>query len=115
MALRTVLRLWLATIGLALAQPGLTQERDRLAEALALPVASGLTGARDAPRFAWVENAAGVRNIWAARRGEPARRLTGFTEDDGQELYGLVLSNDGAGLAFVRGGDEEFPDREELP
>src|SRR6185503_6931899 len=47
--------------------------------------------------------------------GQTARRLTAFTEDDGQELSDLALSNDGASLAFVRGGDEEFPDQEELP
>lgn len=115
MRLRTILRLWLALLGLALAQPGIPQPRDGLADLLALPVASNLTGARDAARFAWVENAAGLRNIWAASRGQPARRLTAFAEDDGQQLYGLAFSNDGASLAFVRGGDEEFPDEEELP
>jgi len=115
MAIRRVFRLGLALIGLALAQPGDAQERDQLAEALALPVASGLAGARDVPRFAWVENVAGVRNIRIATPGLPARRLTAYTEDDGQQLYDLVFSNDGANLAFVRGGDEEFPDEEELP
>lgn len=115
MGLRIFFRLWVAVIGLALAQPGVTQERDWLAEALALPVASGLVGARDVPRFAWVENAAGVRSIWLATRGQSARRLTTFTDDDGQQLYGLAFSNDGASLAFVRGGDEEFPDEEDLP
>ncbi len=113
--LRIFIRLWAAVIGLALAQPGVTQERDRLAETLALPMASGLVGARDVPRFAWVENAAGVGNIWLASRGQPARRLTAFTEDDGQQLYGLAFTNDGASLAFVRGGDEEFPDEANLP
>ncbi|WP_129791241.1 alpha/beta fold hydrolase [Sphingosinicella sp. CPCC 101087] len=108
-------RLWLAVIGLALSQPGVAQERGRLAEALGLPVASGLVGARDEPRFAWVENEAGVRNIWMATAGQATHRLTAFTEDDGQELYGLVLSDDGASLAFVRGGDEEFPDQQALP
>lgn len=115
MTVRKLFRLSLAVIGLSLAQPGVTQERDLLAEALALPVASGLAGARDTPRFAWIENKAGVRNIWGATRGQPARRLTAFTEDDGQQLYDLAFSNDGASLAFVRGGDEEFPDQEELP
>jgi dipeptidyl aminopeptidase/acylaminoacyl peptidase len=115
MAFRMFVRLWLAVIGLALAQSAPANERDRLAEALALPVTSHLVGARDVPRFAWIENAAGVRNIWVATRGEAARRLTTFTQDDGQELSDVVLSNDGASLAFVRGGDEEFPDQEDLP
>ena len=115
MGLRIFFRLWVAVIGLALAQPGVAQQPDRLAEALALPTAGGLVGARDVPRFAWVENAAGVRNIWVATRGQPARRLTAFAADDGQQLYPLAFSHDGASLAFVRGGDEEFPDEEDLP
>ncbi|HEU0099388.1 MAG TPA: prolyl oligopeptidase family serine peptidase [Allosphingosinicella sp.] len=77
---------------------------------MALPVASELVGARDAPRFAWVETAAGVRNIWFAERGRPARRLTGFTEDDGQPLSDLALSSNGEQLAFVRGGDPDYRD-----
>lgn len=83
---------------------------DDLADALATPIASGLTGARDIPRFAWVENAAGVRNIWVADPGKPALQLTAFADDDGQQLYDVSLTRDGARLAFVRGGDDEFAD-----
>jgi dipeptidyl aminopeptidase/acylaminoacyl peptidase len=110
-----LVRLWLMAIGLALLPSAAAAERDPLAEALALPFASGLAGARGVPRFAWIVNEAGVRNIWVGTRGQPARRLTAFTEDDGQELSEIALSNDGASLAFVRGGDEEFPDQEDLP
>jgi dipeptidyl aminopeptidase/acylaminoacyl peptidase len=85
-------------------------QRDALAAALALPVASELVGARDAPRFAWVESAAGVRNIWFAERGRPARTLTAFTDDEGRQISDLALSPDGAALAFVRGGDPESRD-----
>ena len=85
-----------------------------LAEALALPVASALVGAEAAPRFAWVENEAGVRNIWVADGGRPARRVTAYSQDDGQALYDLAFSRDGTSLAFVRGGDPEFAD-EEIP
>jgi dipeptidyl aminopeptidase/acylaminoacyl peptidase len=115
MRLHLLLRLWPILIALALAPAAAAGQRDALAEALALPVASGLAGARDRPVFAWIENAAGVRNIRVAVPGQPARRLTAYSEDDGQELSDLALSNDGASLAFVRGGDEEFPDQEELP
>ena len=119
MVSKAVLGVALCAAGLALLQPGLPQtatafaqaaERDRLAEALALPIASELVGARDVARFAWVENAAGVRNVWVADRGQPARRLTAFATDDGQQLYDLALSPNGTTLAFVRGGDAEFPD-----
>jgi dipeptidyl aminopeptidase/acylaminoacyl peptidase len=83
---------------------------DDLAATLALPIASGLVGAADTPRFAWVENAGGVRNIWVSAGGRPARAITAFTDDDGQQLSDLALTRDGARVAFVRGGDPEFPD-----
>jgi len=111
--LRMFFRWWPVAIGLALASPGAAAEADPLAEALALPVASGLAGARDVPLFAWIENEAGVRNILVAGRGQQARRLTAFAGDDGQEVSQLAFSNDGASLAFVRGGDEEYPDQED--
>jgi dipeptidyl aminopeptidase/acylaminoacyl peptidase len=115
MTWRALIRLWLGILGLALAQPAVAAAPDRLAETLALPHASGLTGAKDVPLFAWVDNAAGVRNIWVAGPGWPARQLTAFTGDDGQQLYHLALSRDGTMLAFVRGGDDEFPNEEDLP
>ncbi|WCT74778.1 prolyl oligopeptidase family serine peptidase [Sphingomonas naphthae] len=103
------IRLTLAAIALTLAAPAAAAP-DRLAETLALPVASGLTGAQDVARFAWIENAAGARNVWVADKGRPARQVTAFAEDDGQQIYDLNLSPDGATLVFVRGGDGEFPD-----
>ncbi len=113
MVWRAGLRLVVCAVGLALAAPSIparSPKPDPLAEALALPVASELVGARDTPRFAWVERVAGVRNLWSADRGRPARRITDFSEDDGLELSNLELSADGTALAFVRGGDSEFPD-----
>jgi dipeptidyl aminopeptidase/acylaminoacyl peptidase len=105
---RLLVAFWAA--GLLLGPAFASAQRDSLAEALALPVARELVGARDAPRFAWVETAAGVRNVWFAQRGQAARRLTAFTRDDGQPLSDLVLSSDGAQLAFVRGGDPDYRD-----
>lgn len=84
--------------------------RDPLAEALALPVASELVGARDAPRFAWIESRAGIRSLWFAERGRPARMLMVAAGDDGRQVSDLALSPDGARLAFVSGGDPEARD-----
>lgn len=108
MIARTALKLGSA-LALIFATPALAQT-DNLAAALALPVASQMTGARDVQRFAWVENRAGLRNLWVADAGRPARQLTHYAEDDGMMLYDLALSPDGKRLAFVRGGDDEFPD-----
>lgn len=112
--------LLLATL-VSLQSPSLAQENPSapatdvarstsLAERLAIPFAFGLAGAADAPVFAWVENARGVRNVMVARAGEAARRLTDYRKDDGIEIYGLALSPDGTRIAFVRGGDASFAD-----
>ncbi len=108
MILRSALKLWCA-LAVAFATPALAQTDD-LAAALALPVASNLIGARDVARFAWVENKAGVRNLWIADAGKPARQVTHYAADDGMEVYEPAFSPDGRRIAFVRGGDEEFPD-----
>src|SRR5690242_15158269 len=81
----------LALISLALTAPAALAQRDLLAEALALPVAGGLVGARNVERFAWIENAGGVRNVWVAEPGRRAWRVTAYTQDDGVELSDLEL------------------------
>lgn len=103
------LRLFLCALTLAGSAPA-QAARDLLAEALSLPVATGLAGARNTEQFAWIENAAGIRNIWVAQPGHPARRVTAYADDDGVELSELTLSDDGTRVAFVRGGDAEYPD-----
>jgi dipeptidyl aminopeptidase/acylaminoacyl peptidase len=89
----------------ATAQPG---PAPTLAQFLAYPFVSDLVSAEHADRIAWVETVKGVRNIWTAEG--PAftpRALTHATEDDGQELTGLVFSPDGKTLLYVRGGDHD--------
>lgn len=105
-------RLFLCALTFATALPVLASpvRRDSLAQSLALPVAGNLIGARSAERFAWIENAAGVRNIFVAAPGHAARRVTSYVDDDGVELSDLQLSDDGTRLAFVHGGDVEHPD-----
>jgi len=108
---RIVLRAALGGAALVLIPPLQAQPApDDLAANLAAPLASNLAGAHDTARFAWVEYAAGVRNIRVATPGTPARQVTDYREDDGQEIYDVTLSNDGARLAYVRGGDPEYPD-----
>ena len=75
---------------------------------MAYPFTSGLVASSDGTRIAWVREVAGVRNIWVAMGagGQPAQ-VTGFTEDDGQELTQLVFGHDGRSVFFVRGGDHD--------
>lgn len=83
---------------------------DSLEQHLATPFQSALVGAEDRPVFAWVVNSGGVRNIWVASAGKPGRQRTSYSADDGIEISGLSLNSSGTRLAFVRGGDAEFPD-----
>jgi dipeptidyl aminopeptidase/acylaminoacyl peptidase len=63
-----------------------------------------LTAAPKGGRLAWVSNARGVVNILVA---EPpayqARRVTNYTEDDGQDITELRWTPDGSALVYVRG------------
>ncbi|MBB2167204.1 S9 family peptidase [Gluconacetobacter aggeris] len=97
-----------ATIFPARAAPA--EDGTRLAGLLAMPYANGLTGAAGTPRIAWVERRDGVRNILVSDGGAAPRRVTAYTKDDGTDLWGLSLSPDGRMLAFVEGGDAEYPD-----
>ena len=93
-----------------IATPAAAPSPPSIAQLLAMPTASGLVGADRRPLYAWVENRTGVRNVWTAVPGRPARRLTAHRQDDGQDLYGLAFDTAGTRLAYVRGGDAEFPD-----
>jgi dipeptidyl aminopeptidase/acylaminoacyl peptidase len=56
--------------------------------------------------IAWTFNERGVRNIYVAEGPAfEARRITSYTEDDGQELTQLSFSKDGRTIVYVRGGD----------
>jgi dipeptidyl aminopeptidase/acylaminoacyl peptidase len=63
-----------------------------------------LVAARKADRLAWIAYERGMRNVYtaAAPAWRPVR-ITRFLEDDGQELSGVVLSDDGSLAVFVRG------------
>ncbi len=75
-------------------------------EILSLPTPDNLVASPSGSTFAWTFDERGVRNIYVAEGPDFApRRLTAYTEDDGQELTQLSFSTDGARLVYVRGGD----------
>lgn len=84
--------------------------KDRISSLLAMPFATDLVGAAQAPRIAWVERRDGVRNVLASEEGQAPRKLTGYTRDDGTDLWGVALTPDGRTVAYVEGGDPEYPD-----
>jgi dipeptidyl aminopeptidase/acylaminoacyl peptidase len=56
--------------------------------------------------IAWTFNERGARNIYVANGpGFEPRRVTAYSDDDGQELARLSFSNDGRTIVYVRGGD----------
>ncbi|MGQ0538982.1 MAG: S9 family peptidase [Gemmatimonadaceae bacterium] len=80
------------------------------------PFPNELTAAATGSRIAWAFNERGVRNIWVAEGPDfAARRLTRYSEDDGQELTGLSLSPNGEWVVYVRGGDHGSNWDDEVP
>lgn len=86
------------------------EAQEQIKTLLAMPFATNLIGASAAPRFAWVEKRGGVRNILTSISGNTPKALTHFTKDDGTDLWGLAFSPNGKILAYVEGGDPEYPD-----
>ena len=84
--------------GCAAAQPSFT-----LDQVLGAAFPTELTAAPAGGKFAWVENARGVRNIWVAEAPRyQARPITGYKLDDGYELAGLAWTPDGASIVYTR-------------
>ncbi|MCD9033646.1 prolyl oligopeptidase family serine peptidase [Luteimonas sp. Y-2-2-4F] len=97
-ALCALLALWLPWAGVARAFT-LEQIRD-------YDFPSGLVAAPAAERVAWLSSHRGRRDVWVAEGPDFApRRLTGYAEDDGQDMSGLQLSDDGGMVVYVRGGE----------
>jgi len=79
-----------------------------LEQALSYPYPSELTAAPRGGALAWVQDEAGIRNVWVVdAAGATPRQLTHYAADDGQEITQLSFSPDGAYLLFVRGGDHD--------
>ena len=74
----------------------------------------GLVAAPKGDAIAWIQNTAGVRNVWLARApGYNARPITSFTADDGVEISELAWYPDSSRVLFTRGDGAnargEFP------
>jgi dipeptidyl aminopeptidase/acylaminoacyl peptidase len=77
---------------------------------LSAPFPTGLSASPTGGKFAWVLNERGARNIWVASPPDyRGRRVTGYRDDDGQEIAQLAWTPDAASIVYVRGGDFEFP------
>ncbi len=81
------------------------QPRFTLDQILGYSFPTELTASRVGGKVAWVSNTRGVRNILVseAPRYEP-RKVTAYSQDDGQELRQLRWLPDGSGIVYTRGG-----------
>ena len=99
MAMRRFLVLLVLTVSAG------AQQSFTLPQILSAPYALGLTAAPVGARFAWVEDNEGSHNIWVGGPKEPARQITHYTDDDGQDVSGLVWAPDGGAIAYVYGAE----------
>ena len=93
---------------------------DSIEQYLKAPFASELSAAPGGGKIAWILDERGARNLWVAAAPDyKGRRLTSYTEDDGQDLGEIAWSPDGRFLVYVRGGDLEtngdIPNPRNLP
>ncbi|HYL74965.1 MAG TPA: prolyl oligopeptidase family serine peptidase [Bryobacteraceae bacterium] len=104
MTYRILLTLFLAA-WVALAAPA---KRFTLEQVLSGPFPTDLTAAPKGGAVAWVLDQHGARNIWVAEAPNyKGRQLTGYRDDDGQEIAQITWTPDGHSIVFVRGGDFE--------
>lgn len=63
-----------------------------------------LTAAPAGSQFAWISETRGVRNIMVAQAPQyQARKITNYTDDDGQDLSNPTWTPDGHAVVYVRG------------
>jgi dipeptidyl aminopeptidase/acylaminoacyl peptidase len=73
---------------------------------LSFPSPENLVASPIGTTIAWTFNERGVRNVYVAEGPAfEARKITTYTDDDGQELTQLSFAKDGRTLVYVRGGD----------
>jgi dipeptidyl aminopeptidase/acylaminoacyl peptidase len=77
-------------------------------QVMSSPFPSELVAARQGSRIAWVFNAKGVRNVWAADGPDfihTARQVTHYRADDGQPIAGLRLAPNGKTVVYAVGSE----------
>ena len=85
-----------------------------LSQVMSFPMPMALVSDTSGHNIAYVLDERGVRSLWFAKAPDyTPRELWAAGSDDGQELTGLVISNDGKYVAYVRGGshDANWPQR----
>jgi dipeptidyl aminopeptidase/acylaminoacyl peptidase len=85
---------------------GSASAADSIERYLQAPFASELSAAPSGGKLAWILDENGARNIWVAAAPDyKGRRLTAYTQDDGQDIGEICWSADGRFLVYTHGGD----------
>lgn len=100
--IRPVTRLKLGAWKPPALRPG---ERFTMASVIAAPFVYPPAPSADGTALAYVTREARDRNVYFLRAGQPARLLTKYAGDDGQDMSELpAVSRNGAAVAYVHGG-----------
>ncbi|MFC1659838.1 prolyl oligopeptidase family serine peptidase [Gemmatimonadota bacterium] len=100
---------FLAVVALA-TPPSATAQGFTFEDILSPPYPVEMVSAKAVDRIAWISYERGMRNVFTAVGPDfTPVQLTHWTEDDGQDLTNLQISDDGVVIAFVRG---HFPNRQ---
>lgn len=82
------------------------QQRFSIADVIGPGFPYELVSARKADRIAWIEYERGMRNVYTAVPPDFAPvKLTAYVQDDGVDLTGLRIADDGSLVTFIRGHD----------
>ena len=104
-----VLCTWTSTLASSAA------DRFSIEQVLSAPFAADLTGSPDGQSVAWVNRSLGVRNVWVSmsrpQGGRDTHKVTRYSADDGLDIGDLAFIPHRDLIAYVRGGDLEYPDR----
>ncbi len=88
----------------SLADAGAQQKKATIADFISPAFPSELVSAKKADTIAWIAYERGMRNVYAAAAPDfKPVRLTNFLSDDGNDLTGLSITDDGGVVVFVRG------------
>jgi dipeptidyl aminopeptidase/acylaminoacyl peptidase len=101
-----------ALFAFALSITPLAAQTFTLPQVMSAPFSSELQASPKGSWFLWIADQEGKRNIFladAANPATPARQLTHYTADDGQDIGDIAWTPDGRQILYVHGGDFEFP------
>ncbi|HVS45421.1 MAG TPA: prolyl oligopeptidase family serine peptidase [Verrucomicrobiae bacterium] len=86
---------------------------------LSAPYIGETASSADGSTVGFMAHERGERNVYVARLGNDAHRVTNYTADDGQDINSLAFTRDGSAVAYVRGqslnGQGEAPNPVSLP